>query len=184
MIYPIHIIGSKVLRKVAENIDKDYPNLSEIIENMKETMHDSEGVGLAAPQIGKSIRLFVVDASPFEEDDPELAKFKKVFINAKITERFGDKMVSNEGCLSIPGIREDVERFDKIKIQYVDEDFEKQEEVFEGMAAIIVQHEYDHLEGILFTDKISPIRRKMLKMKLVNISKGRFNAVYSYKLKA
>lgn len=184
MIYPIHIIGSKVLRQTAQNIEKDYPKLDELIENMKETMYDSDGVGLAAPQIGKSIRLFVIDASPFGEDEPDLADFKKVFINAKITERSGEKMISNEGCLSIPGIREDVERFNKIKIEYVDEEFNPHEETYEGMAAIIIQHEYDHLDGILFTDKISPIRRKMLKMKLVNISKGRFKATYSFRLKA
>jgi len=182
MIFPISIIGSTVLRKVAKEIDKDYKELSKFIEDMFETMYDSDGVGLAAPQVGKSIRLFVIDATPMEEDDPSLKGLKKVIINAKITERSGELVNMEEGCLSIPGIREDVKREDKIRIEYFDENFEFHDEYYEGIAARVLQHEYDHLEGVLFTDKISPLRKRLIKGKLQAISKGKFEARYKVRL--
>ncbi len=182
MILPVSIIGSSVLRQVAKDIDKDYPNLKEFIEDMFETMYDSDGVGLAAPQVNKSIRLFVVDASPMEEDDSALKDFKKVFINAKITERSGELIAMEEGCLSIPGVREEVKRETKIRMEYYDENFEFHDEVFEGMAARVIQHEYDHLDGILFTDRVSPLTKRLLKGKLKDISKGKFSAHYKVRL--
>lgn len=182
MIRPVYIYGSSVLRKVAQDITPEYPNIKELINDMFETMYHSDGVGLAAPQIGLSIRLFVIDATPFEEDDEEVKDFKRVFINAKIVERSGEKKFFNEGCLSIPNLREDVERDDVIRIQYLDENFEPHEEVFSGIRARIVQHEYDHLEGILFTDKVSPIRRQLLRNKLAGITKGRFSIDYKFRL--
>ena len=182
MIYPIVLYGSPVLRKVAQEIDKDYPDLEEFIKNMWETMYVSDGVGLAAPQVGKSVRLFVIDGSPFEEDEPQLKDFKKTFINAKIVERGKDEVELNEGCLSIPLLREDVSRPTKIRLQYQDEDFNHHDEWFEGMAARIIQHEYDHTEGILFTDKVAPIKKRLLKSKLNAISKGKFNVNYKVKL--
>ncbi len=182
MIFPVSIIGSPVLRKAAKNIDKDYKDLSKFIEDMFETMYESDGVGLAAPQVGKSIRLVVVDATPMEEDDPSLKGFKKVLINAKITERTGESKTMEEGCLSIPGIREDVTRFDKIRIEYYDENFEFYDEFYEGISARVIQHEYDHLDGILFTDKISPLRKRIIKGKLQAISKGKFEAHYKVRI--
>lgn len=182
MIRPVYIYGSSVLRKVAQDITPEYPNIKELINDMFETMYHSDGVGLAAPQIGLSIRLFVIDATPFEEDDEEVKDFKRVFINAKIVERSGEKKLFNEGCLSIPNLREDVERDDVIRMQYLDENFEPHEEVFSGIRARIVQHEYDHLEGILFTDKVSPIRRQLLRNKLAGIIKGRFSIDYKFRL--
>ncbi len=182
MILPITIYGNPVLRKVAEDIDKDYPNLRELIKNMFETMYSADGVGLAAPQIDKPIRLFVIDASPMAEDDPSLEGFKRVFINAHVVEEEGEIWSFNEGCLSIPGIREDVERPEKIRIQYYDENWEFHDEVLEGVKARIVQHEYDHLDGILFTDRIAPIRKKLLKNKLTAMAKGKFKADYKVKL--
>ena len=182
MIYPIVIYGSPVLRKVAQEIDKDYPNLDKFIEDMWNTMYHSDGVGLAAPQVGKSIRLFVIDGSPFEEDDPKMKEFKKVFINAKIVDEGDEGITMNEGCLSIPLLREDVERPVKIRMKYYDENFNIHDEWFEGMAARIIQHEYDHTEGIMFTDKVAPIKKRLLKGKLQAISKGRFNVDYKVKL--
>ncbi len=182
MILSVSIIGSGVLRKVAKDIDKEYKNLSIFIEDMFETMYESDGVGLAAPQVGKSIRLVVVDATPMEEDDPSLKGFKKVFINAKITERSGESVSMEEGCLSIPGIREDVIRQDKIRIEYYDENFETHDEYYEGISARVIQHEYDHVDGILFTDKISPLRKRIIKGKLQAISKGKFETHYKVRL--
>lgn len=181
MILPIVAYGDPVLKKEAIEIEKDYPFLTELIDNMFETMYHAEGVGLAAPQIGKSIRLFIVDAAPFAEDDASLAKFKKIFINPIIIEEEGDEWSFNEGCLSIPGIRENVERKPKITIEYLDEDFNLKEEVYEGIAARIIQHEYDHVDGILFTDHINPLKRRLLKSRLNNISKG--NVKVSYRMK-
>lgn len=178
MIKPIYVYGSPVLRKVANEIPEDYPNLKQLVEDMFETMYHSEGVGLAAPQIGLSIRLFVIDASPFAEDEPELEGFKRVYINPKIIERTGDSVQFNEGCLSIPNIREDVDRPDSVTIEYYDENFQLKTETYEGIVARIVQHEFDHLEGILFTDKVSPIRRQMLKSKLLAIAKGKVSVAY------
>ena len=180
MVYPIHIIGSSVLRKKADTIDKNYPNIKEFIENMYETMYSSEGVGLAAPQVGKAIRLFVIDAEPMSEDIPELKDFKRTFINPKIIEKSLETTRSEEGCLSIPEVREDVNRHISLTIEYFDENFEKKVENLEGMAAVIIQHEYDHLDGVLFTDKVSALRKKFLKRKLANIAKGNFNRRYKF----
>ncbi len=182
MIYPIVIYGSPVLRKVAKEIDKDYPELDKFIGDMWETMYQSDGLGLAAPQVGKSIRLFVIDGSPLEEDDPALKDFKKVFINAQITEKEGDNLPFNEGCLSIPLIREDVVRPSKVRVEYYDENFNFHNEWFDGIAARVIQHEYDHTEGILFTDKVAPIKKRLLKGKLQAITKGKFKVDYKVKL--
>ncbi|HIP35686.1 MAG TPA: peptide deformylase [Crocinitomix sp.] len=190
MILPIVAYGDPVLKKVAEEIDEDYKDLNKLIENMFETMYEASGVGLAAPQIGKSIRLFIVDASPFaeveegEEPDPMaegLEGFKKVFINPIIEEEKGEEWAFAEGCLSIPKIREDVYRKPKIKISYFDENWAFKEEEYDGYAARIIQHEYDHVEGILFTDHLSPLKKRMLKKKLVNISKGDIDIHYRMK---
>jgi len=185
MILPIIAYGDPVLRKVGEEIDQDYPKLDELIENMWETMYHANGVGLAAPQIGLPIRLFLVDASPFAEDDElteaerkPLEGFKKVFINAEILEEDGDPWAFNEGCLSIPEIREDVQRNEQITIRYMDENFKQFEETFDGLLARVIQHEYDHIEGILFTDKLSSLKKRLLKGKLSNISKGKVNVDY------
>lgn len=182
MIYPIVIYGSPVLRKVAVDIDKDYPNLNKFIEDMWETMYVSDGVGLAAPQVGKSIRLFVIDGSPFEEDEPDLKDFKKLFLNAKITDTSEEEIGMNEGCLSIPLLREDVNRPVKIRIEYYDENFDFHDEWFEGMMARVIQHEYDHLQGIMFTDKVAPIKKRLIKGKLQAISKGKFSVDYKVRL--
>ena len=178
MILPIVAFGTPVLKQKAKNIDKDYEGLAELIDNMFQTMHEASGVGLAAPQIGKSIRLFIVDASPFEEDDSELKNFQQVFVNPEILEEKGEEWVFNEGCLSIPNIREDVSRKPKIRIRYQDEHFDTFEEEFEGIAARIIQHEYDHIEGILFTDYLSPLKKRLLKRKLNDISKGNIQVDY------
>ncbi|RCS27356.1 peptide deformylase [Polaribacter sp. WD7] len=185
MILPVVAYGDPVLRKVAVDIDKDYPKLNELITNMKETMYNASGVGLAAPQIGKSIRLFLIDASPFAEDEDlsekdrtALKDFNKVFINAKILEEEGDEWAFNEGCLSIPDVREDVFRKPKVTIEYQDEDFNTHTEVLEGLAARVFQHEYDHIEGVLFTDKLSSLKKRLIKKKLENISKGKINSDY------
>jgi peptide deformylase len=179
MIYPIVAYGDPVLKKKAADIPKDYPNLKELIADMYETMYNAHGVGLAAPQIGLSIRLFVVDGAPFEEE--EVKDFKQVFINAKILEEDGEAWKFNEGCLSIPQIREDISRLESIRIQYYDADWNLKTETFEGLAARIIQHEYDHTEGILFVDKLSPLRRRILKNKLQDISKGKVDADYKMK---
>lgn len=178
MIYPIVIYGHTLLRKLAQEITNDYPALNQLIEDLFETMYRSEGMGLAAPQIGKSIRIFVIDGTPVAEDEPSLADFKKVFINANISERCGELQPMNEGCLSIPGLREEVMRESHIKISYYDENWQYHNDVFDGYKARIIQHEYDHLEGILFTDKVNPLRKRLLKGKLTAISKGKFEADY------
>ncbi|MFO8022066.1 MAG: peptide deformylase [Perlabentimonas sp.] len=182
MIKPVYIYGSPILRKTATDISPDYPELNRLIEDMFETMYHSDGIGLAAPQVGLSKRLFVIDASPLEEEHPEMKDFKRIFINAKIIERTGSNQSYNEGCLSIPNIREDIQRPESILISYVDENFEPHEEHFDGIAARIIQHEYDHLDGILFTDRVSPIRRQLLKSKLAAISKGKVSVPYKVKL--
>lgn len=180
MILPIYAYGSPVLRKITKDIDLDDPKLQELIANMFETMQTAEGVGLAAPQVGKPVRLFLVDASIYGEDFEDLKDFKRVFINAHIEEEWGDEVLETEGCLSIPHIHEDVYRYDNIRIKYFDENLEEQEEVFEDMAARIIQHEYDHLDGILFPDKLSPLKKRLLKGKLKDISTG--NIKVSYKM--
>lgn len=185
MIYPIVAYGDPVLRKKGKDITKDYPKLNELVENMYETMYEAYGVGLAAPQIGLPIRLFIVDASPFAEDEELsaderefLKDFKQTFINPKILVEEGDEWAFNEGCLSIPDVREDVFRQPKIKMEYYDEDFNKYTKEFTGLAARVIQHEYDHIEGILFTDKISPLKKRLIKSKLNNISKGNIKVDY------
>ncbi|RIA09105.1 peptide deformylase [Flavobacteriaceae bacterium MAR_2010_72] len=191
MILPIVAYGDPVLRKEAETITKVYPKLNELIQDMYETMYAASGVGLAAPQIGLPIRLFLVDATPFSEDDdltPEeqqqLKGFKRTFINAQILEEDGDEWAFSEGCLSIPDIREDVFRKPKIKIQYQDEDFITHTESFDGLIARVIQHEYDHIEGILFTDKLSSLKKRLIKGKLANISKGKISVDYRMRFPA
>jgi len=179
MILPIVAYGDPVLKKKAEKISQDYPGLSELIDNMYETMYRSRGVGLAAPQIGLSIRLFVTDGAPFEEE--EVLKFKQVFINPVILEEDGEPWKFNEGCLSIPSVREDVKRPERIQIEYYDEKWKKHKRYFQGLAARIIQHEYDHIEGILFTDRISPLRKRLIKNKLLDISKGIVDVDYKMK---
>lgn len=182
MILPITIIGTNVLRQKAEEIDENYEGLQQLIDDMFETMHSADGVGLAAPQVDKAIRLFVIDGTPMAEDEPDLDGFLQTFINPIIEEETGDDVVYQEGCLSIPGIREDVKRKSKIRISYYDRNFELHDEWMEGWKARIVQHEYDHLEGILFTDNVSLLRKKMLKAKLNAVSTGAFDANYKVKL--
>ena len=188
MIYPIVAYGDPVLRKKAKEIPTDYPELDSLLENMFETMYAASGIGLAAPQIAKSIRLFIVDATPFE-DDEELSEeerkfvstFKKVFINAKVIDETGTEWAFNEGCLSIPDVREDVFRKDTVTIEYYDEHFKKHTDTFDGIVARIIQHEYDHIDGILFTDKLSALKKRLIKGKLTNISKGKVSIDYRMK---
>jgi peptide deformylase len=188
MILPIYAYGEPILRKKAQEIAADYPALSTLLDNMFETMYQASGIGLAAPQIGHSIRLFIVDATPFEEDE-ELTEeerefvsdFKKVFINAKVIEETGTEWVFNEGCLSIPDVREDVFRKETVTIEYYDQDFKKHTDTFQGIVARIIQHEYDHIEGILFTDKLSALKKRLIKSKLSNISKGKVGIDYRMK---
>lgn len=196
MVLPIVVYGDPVLRKVGTDIDKNYEGLDQLIKDMFETMYKAKGVGLAAPQIGKAIRLFIVDTHPFaevdeddEEDDEftpeqrkELKAFKKVFINARMLDEEGLEWKFNEGCLSIPKIREDVSRMPNIEIEYYDEKFKKHIEKFDGVIARVIQHEYDHIDGKLFTDKISPFKRKMISGKLNDIAKGKMSADYKTKV--
>ncbi len=188
MILPIVAFGDPVLRKVAKPIQKDYENLDKLIQNMRETMANAHGVGLAAPQVGKSIRLFLVDATPFADDEDLdenertfLANFNKVFINPKIVDETGGEWAFSEGCLSIPEVREDVFRKETLTIEYLNENFEEQTETLSGLAARVVQHEYDHIEGVLFTDKLSTLKKKLIKKKLEKISKGKITADYRMK---
>ncbi|NVO02324.1 MAG: peptide deformylase [Bacteroidetes bacterium] len=181
MILPIVAYGDPVLKKVASEIGPSYPGLKELIANMYETMYEAPGVGLAAPQIGLSIRLIVIDATAFAEDDEDVDGFKKVFINAKIYEEEGEEWLFNEGCLSFPNLREDVMRKPNIRIRYQDENFEKHDEEFSGIAARIIQHEYDHIEGIVFVDRISPLKKRLLKGRLNDISKGDVKVAYKMK---
>ncbi len=182
MIYPITVYGEPLLRKVAQPITPDYPDLKQLVEDMYETMYHSDGVGLAAPQIGLSIRIFVVDASAAAEDEPELEGFKKAFINPEILETRGDEWTMNEGCLSLPEIREDVSRPEFVKIKYLDENLEEHIEEYGGFAARVIQHEYDHLEGKLFIDFLSPLKKRMLKSRLTNITKGKVRTSYRIKI--
>ena len=196
MILPIVVYGDPVLRKMCVEIDKDYPGLKELIADMFETMYKARGVGLAAPQVGKAIRLFIVDTEPFtetdeddEEDDEftpeqkkELKAFKKVFINARILDEEGEEWKFNEGCLSIPKIREDVLRKPEVTIEYFDENWKKHKERYSGVIARVIQHEYDHIEGKLFTDRISPFKRKMISGRLADISTGKISADYKTRL--
>ena len=188
MILPIVAYGAPVLKKEAVEISDEYPNLDQLIENMWETMYASNGVGLAAPQIGLSIRLFVIDAAPFSEDEELdeaqvtlLKTFKIAFINPTILEEDGPLWEFNEGCLSIPDVREDVSRHERIRIHYWDEQFKEKELVLTGLAARVVQHEYDHIEGILFTDHLTSLKRRLLKNRLNSISKGSIQVDYPMK---
>ncbi len=181
MIYSVTVYGDPVLRKVAEPIGPDYPNLPEILANLWETMYHADGVGLAAPQVGLSIRVFVIDASAGADEDPTLNDFRKTFINPVLIERFGEPWSMEEGCLSLPEIRENVTRPDMVRIRYSDENFNEVEEVYQGFVARVIQHEYDHLEGIMFIDYLSPLRRKILRGKLINISKGKIQPHYKIK---
>jgi len=178
MVYPIVAYGHPTLKKVSVDISPEYPELKEIIENMFETMYVSVGVGLAAPQVNRNIRLFVVDADPYKDEVPEAKGFKKVFINAHIREEFGDDWEFKESCLSIPNIAEYVSRPEKIRMEYYDENFTFHNEVFEGMLARIIQHEYDHLDGILFVEKINPLSKMLIRRKLNDIKEGRANPSY------
>ncbi|GAA3597281.1 peptide deformylase [Flavivirga amylovorans] len=185
MILPIVAYGDPVLKKKGKDITKEYPKLDTLLDNMFETMYNAYGVGLAAPQIGLPIRLFLVDTTPFAEDEDlteeeqkVLKGFKRVFINAKITKEEGDEWAFNEGCLSIPDVREDVFRKPKITVEYVDENFKPHTEVFDGLIARVIQHEYDHIEGVLFTDKLSSLKKRLIKGRLTNISKGKISVDY------
>jgi peptide deformylase len=172
MILPILAYGQPLLRKIAQPIDKDYPNLEQIIADMFETMYSSNGVGLAAPQIGLSIRLIVINTTPFGDDYPDAKNFKQVIINPTILEYSGNDWTFNEGCLSVPDLREDVIRKEKILIEYYDENFNFHSKEYEGICSRVIQHEYDHLEGILFVDKVSSLKKMLIKRKLSDISKG------------
>lgn len=185
MILPIVAYGDPVLKKRAIEITPEHPNLEQIIANMYESMYGAFGVGLAAPQIGLSIRLFLVDTAPFSDDESysveeqaQLNSFKRTFINPKMLDESGEEWSFNEGCLSIPNVREEVLRKPTIKIEYQDEDFKTHVEEFEGLIARVIQHEYDHIEGILFTDKVSSLKKRLLKGKLNNISKGKTSVDY------
>jgi len=181
MILPIYTYGNAVLRKHTEQIKPEYPELKTLINNMFDTMYHADGVGLAAPQIGLAIRLLVIDLAPLLEDNPELGEFKVAMINPVMLEKSEEEIAGEEGCLSIPGIHETVMRAQKIKLKYMDSDFKEHIEEFEDYKARVIQHEYDHLEGHLFTDKVNPIRRQLLKSRLTNIVKGK--ASCSYKVK-
>ena len=182
MIYPIVVYGSPILRKVAREVERDYPALKQLVADMFETMYVSDGVGLAAPQIGKSLRIFVIDGTAMAEDDPSLEGFRKAFINPKIIEETGDIWTFTEGCLSLPTLREDVERPGNIRIQYFDDDFNFYDESYTGVKARIIQHEFDHLQGILLIDHVTPLKKKMLKGKLNDIMKGKVKVAYKVKV--
>jgi peptide deformylase len=193
MILPIVAYGDPVLKKEAEEIEQDYPHLQQLIEDMFETMYEASGVGLAAPQVGRSIRLFVIDGSPFAEDEDEeepdpraadMEGFKRVFINPIIEEEEGKEWPFSEGCLSIPKIREEVLRKERIRVTYYDEKWELHDEWFDGYKARIIQHEYDHIEGILFTDHLSVLKKRLLTKRLSNISQGVVNVDYKMKFPA
>jgi peptide deformylase len=188
MIIPIYGYGEPVLRKVGEEISPEYPNLKEVIANMYDTMYNAYGVGLAAPQVGLAIRLFIIDTEPFsdsedlsKEEQAQLKGFKQTFINAKMLKEEGEEWGFNEGCLSIPDVREDVYRNEKITIEYCDEDFNKKPEVFDGLIARVIQHEYDHIEGVLFTDHLTILKKTLIKKKLQNIMEGKARPDYKMK---
>ncbi len=177
---PILSYGQPLLRKIAAPIDKDYPDLKQLIEDMFETMYSSKGVGLAAPQVGLSIRLIVVDTTPFVDDYPDGKNFHQVLINPKITEFSGNDWIFNEGCLSVPDLREDVVRKEIIHLEYYDENFVFHSEEFNGIRSRVIQHEYDHLEGVLFVDKVSSLKKMLIKRRLNDITKG--IVTHSYKM--
>lgn len=181
MVLPVFVYGSPVLRKVARDLTPDEPGLKKILDDMWETMYVTDGIGLAAPQVGLSVRLFVIDGTELKEDDPALDGFKKVFINPRILSEEGQEWVYKEGCLSIPNIKEEVLRKSTLTLEYLDENFVKHTETFDGMKARIIQHEYDHLQGVLLVDRINPLRRRLLKSKLTAISKGKVDVAYKIK---
>lgn len=182
MIYPVYIYGSPVLRREPEEVRRDHPELKKLVADMHETMHASRGVGLAAPQIGLPLRMFVIDLSPYAEDEPELANSKYAFINPEIYWEDEEEVEMEEGCLSIPGLSEDVFRPERVRIRWVDEDFAAHDAEFGGMAARVIQHEYDHLDGTMFVDRLSPLRRTMLRNRLAAMSKGKYEAAYKTKM--
>ncbi len=181
MIYPVVIYGSQILRNESEAIDREYPELKKLIEDMFLTLDVCEGVGLAAPQIGKNIRLFIVDCTPWAEDNPELADFKRVYINAEIYEESEESDLFEAGCLSLPGLHERVRRPIAIRMKWLDENFEEHAELIVGLPARVIQHEYDHIEGMVFTDHLAPLRRNLIKGKLTNLSKGKYSCHYKTK---
>ncbi len=178
MILPVVAYGHPVLKKVAETITPDYPDLNQLIADMWETMYVSDGVGLAAPQVNRSIRLFVIDASAFEEKYPGTGNFKKAFLNAEIYKEEGEEFSFNEGCLSFPGLREDIMRKPVVHIRYMDENFVEHDEMYEGVIARVIQHEYDHIEGIVFVDRVTSLKKMLLKRRLSDISKGNVDVAY------
>ena len=180
MIYPIVVFGDPILKKRAVDISENNPEIQKLVSDMFETMYEANGVGLAAPQIGKGIRLFVVDAEPLDKE--KLKGFKKVFINPEILEESGEEWGFEEGCLSITGIRTEVKRHANVKLKYLDENFVEHIEDFDGFKARVIQHEYDHLEGVLFVDLVSPIKKQLIRSKLTNISRGKVDADYRVKL--
>lgn len=181
MILPIYAFGQPVLKQMAKDIEADYPDLKKLIENMWETMYHAQGVGLAAPQIGLPIRLFIIDTKQMMEEGKEDEGFKKVFINAHKLEEAGDPWAYEEGCLSIPDVRGDVERKPQLKLRYLDETFEEKEEVFTGIHARVIQHEYDHIDGVLFIDHLKPLKKRLINRKLDNIKKGKIDIEYKMK---
>ena len=178
MIYPIVIYGSPILRNESDDVTPDYPEWKKLVEDMFLTLDEAGGVGLAAPQIGKNIRLFIVDCTPWAEEHPELADYKRVFVNAEIYEESEETGLFNEGCLSLPGLYENVRRPVAIRMRYLDENFVEHDELFEGLPARVIQHEYDHIEGEVFTDHLSPLRRNLIKSKLLNFAKGKYRCSY------
>lgn len=181
MIYPIVIYGSQILRNESVDITPDYPEFKKLLEDMWITLAEAEGVGLAAPQIGKNIRLFIVDCTPWGEDDPTLADYRKVFINPEIYESSEETSLFEEGCLSLPGLHENVRRPVTIRMRYLDENFEEHDEEFTGKPARVIQHEYDHIEGKVFTDHLAPIRKNLIKNKLQKMARGSYRAAYKTK---
>ena len=181
MIYPIVIYGAQTLRNKSVDITPEYPELKKLIDDMFLTLDEASGVGLAAPQIGKNIRLFIVDCTPWADENPELENYRKVFINAEIYEHSEESDLFNEGCLSLPGLHEDVRRPVAIKMRWRDENFEEHDEVIDGLPARVIQHEYDHLEGKVFTDRLTPLRRNLLKGKMTKLANGKYRCAYKTK---
>ena len=181
MIYPIVIYGAQTLRNKSVDITPEYHELKKLIDDMFLTLDEASGVGLAAPQIGKNIRLFIVDCTPWADENPELENYRKVFINAEIYEHSEETDLFNEGCLSLPGLHEDVRRPVAIKMRWLDENFEEHDEVIDGLPARVIQHEYDHLEGKVFTDRLTPLRRNLLKGKMTKLANGKYRCAYKTK---
>ncbi len=181
MIYPITVYGDPVLRKLAADVKHDFAGLDKLIGDMFDTMHNADGIGIAAPQIGLDIRIFVIDLTPLGDEDPSLKDFRKVFINPRIVLKEGEQVLMEEGCLSIPGLREDVLRYDTIQIKYLDSDWQEYDEIFTGFSARVIQHEYDHLQGVMFVDYCSPLKKRLLKGRLSDITRGKVTTTYRTK---